>query len=122
MSLPENSQPLNQSALIHLRRTDYAITPLYLYVLQLMDWGLNHSNQIQLVPHYGHLREHLEALLYQHDQSRVFAFLQPEDPDEETVNPKELADAETPADAALMLLEDLHMTLLEKLDGYGRGV
>lgn len=115
-----NKQPINQVAMIFLKRAGVKPDPSMLYLYQLIEWVLD-SGKIEVhdvTNSYAtyDLLEATRSLMYMDDAEKALNFLTKNGPDDgspeyQWVDPVEFAKQETPLDAAQYLAERLMFAL-----------
>lgn len=112
-----NSHPLNRAAAKWLRRANFPPEENWLYLLQLMWWGLNEAKMQWRTPGAQDLREKLDsavnALLGRTDHQHVWHYLVhgAEGNLQAALTPETLNNAQDPKDAAWRALDALNMVL-----------
>lgn len=113
--IPENEDPLNQSAKKALKEVKESPEPSLLYCLQLAEWGLK-SGQVKVLQ--TGLQANLEALMCQWSPKGAMEFLTVNDSgDEENVLAYAEGD-ESPLNLAVVILNQLDSRLSASLPGY----
>ena len=99
-----NRDPLNQAALLHLRKAKQAPAAGVLHVLSLMRWWLEENG-----PSLGAERDSVEARVAQlaeSDPQAALTWLQdPQNLGDQALDPRELKKAKDPASAGWLLID-----------------
>lgn len=106
-----NRDPLNQAALLHLRKVKRRGSPGVLHVLSLMRWWLDQNG-----PSLGEEQDGVEArltALMEADPAQAMQFLQdPEETGDEMLDPMELKRERLTDDAGWLLVDALMSAML----------
>lgn len=110
-----NRDPLNQAALLHLRKVKRPGSPGVLHVLSLMRWWLDQNG-----PSLGEEQDGVEArltALMEADPAQAMQFLQdPEETGDEMLDPMELKRERLTDDAGWLLVDALMSAMLASND------
>ena len=117
--IPENSLLLNQQAKRLLAQTGYPAPGDALYLLQLLNWGLSDSQDVDVVPRLRGEMEDAVGRLFGQPPKKAWAWLVFPDGlgQNPRLTPAELRDL-SPSEAAAVVLELLHDRLSETLVWY----
>ena len=106
-----NRDPLNQAALLHLRKAKRRGSPGVLHVLSLMQWWVEENGQ-SLGAEQDGVEERI-ALLMEDDPARVMQFLQdPEQTGDQALSPRDLERERLADDAGWLLVDALMSAML----------
>jgi len=107
-----NQHPLNQEALRWLRLTDQEPSPMGMYLLQLILWGLDEGKiKFQHQAHGAAFREQVEAFLYRAEPADALAYLLGPRKEEPLIDVYQLQMGRVPEDAAGWLIDALNSAL-----------
>lgn len=111
--LPQNNQPLNQIARRYLRLAKVTPDPTQLYLLQLLEWGLNNPKLKTPNRDWHDLAQQALENLQGSDPDQALAYLtkSPDDPDSPLISPRQLRKAMSPLEAARVTFNALDLKL-----------
>lgn len=111
--LPQNNQPLNQIARRYLKLAQQPPDPTQLYLLQLLQWGLDSGKVTLQTPDWkDQLRESLDNLQGSDpEQAMQYLVNNPDDPQSPLLLPRQLRKAMSPREAAQVVMNSLDLRL-----------